>query len=481
MKQKFIISMLLFAALLIACKDEPAAEAVSLSVTPEMVAFPSDAVTTMVVVKCDRNITAATENDLDRSWCTVNVLTGGIYNLRISVTANEDINRERTAKIIVSAEGAESRYITVRQAGATPQISVKEKQVVLYEHEGFNFSLEVTANIPVAFELPTWITHQSDATSATGIQTHTFVAMPLDEVDTSRDGVLTVRASDPSFTNSVTIPVRQSNKTCVLRVATYNVRCGGCGDDESTGKGWSARKAMVNQLIRTYDFDIFGVQEAKEDYWNQVTDLLVAGSYSYAGVGNDDGIRGGFYNPVIYKTDKFDLLDKGQFWYSDTPDEPSTWDDLNRSCSWGKFREKVSGRTFYFFCSHLSAEDVPSRNKSAVLLKEKIAAIAGNSPVFAVGDYNTIPQTECIRTILNGETVELFDARARSETAPAGTLSTFTAFYLTPEQMNDEYNRLDYIFVSDNVRIKTYSVLGDRPGGAYPSDHDPVLVRAEIE
>jgi endonuclease/exonuclease/phosphatase family metal-dependent hydrolase len=474
--------MALVVALLTACKDEPVADSARLELSQETVNFPSDAATMMVTVNCNRDFTAAPEEAADHSWCTVNVLAGQTHNLSISVTANEDAYRERTAKIIISAEGADSRYLTVRQVRATPQISVKETQVILYEAEGFDFSLEVTANISVVFDLPTWITHQSGDASATGAQTHTFTATPLDDEDTLRDSVITVKAADPSFADSIAVVVRQSNKNCVLRVATYNIRCGGCGDDETTGKTWYSRRLLIRQIIQTNDFDIFGVQEAKEDYWNQITDLIAGGNYSYTGKGCDDGGRLGFHNPVIYKTAKFDLLESGDFWYSDTPDVPSNnWDGgLNRSCSWGKFREKLSGRTFYFFCSHLSAENESARNKSAILLKEKIAAIAADSPVFAVGDYNTTLQSTCIQNILNGDVSALFDTRVQSEALPTGSLGTFNGFTQTPAQMGESL-RFDYIFVNHVRVIKEYHVLGDRPGGAYPSDHDPVFIIAELD
>lgn len=483
MKQKIIISIALAMLLLSACKEEPVAEAVALSVTTETVTFPSNAAITTLIVKCDRAFTAATEDDSDRLWCTVNVLAGEMYNLSISVTANEDVHRERTARIIVSAEGADSRYITVRQASAVPRISVSENRIILNEADGLTFLLEVTANIAVSFDLPAWITPQSGNASATGAQTHTFAVTPLEEEDTYRDDIITLKAADPAFAaGSVTVAVRQSNIKCVLRVATYNVRCGGCGDDNTTGHAWSERKTLVNQLIREYDFDIFGAQEAKEDYWNQISDMLAAGVYRYVGVGCDDGQGGGFFNPVIYKTDKFDLLDHGDFWYSATPGVPSHgWEDngLYRSCSWGKFREKLSGRIFYFFCSHLSAEVEIARNESAKLLKEKIAAIAGNSPVFAVGDYNTDAQSVCIQTILNGEIASLSDARGRSETPPTGTSGTFNSFSRSLEFMNNTLP-IDFIFVGGNIAVKEYGVLNDRPDGRYPSDHDPALIKAEV-
>jgi endonuclease/exonuclease/phosphatase family metal-dependent hydrolase len=471
MKHKTMIHLALITALLVTCKDEPEAVATSLSVSPETLTFPSGASEAKVTVSCNREFTAATEEYPDRTWCAVNARAGETNNLSVSVTANSEVNRERTAKIVVSAEGADSRYLTVRQAGAEPRLSVKETRIVLNEAEGLVFSLEVTANIPVAFALPAWITRQSGDASAVGVQTHTFALTPIGTAGTSREGVIVVKAADPSISNSVAVEIKQSTEDfVVLRAASYNILV-------QNQSAWSARKAMVTGLIRNYDFDIFGVQEALK---HQITDMLAAGEYSYTGVGRDDGYNGGEHSAVIYKTDKFDLLESGSFWYSPTPGVPGIgWDAAyNRICSWGKFREKESGVVFYFFSSHFDHIGVTARNESAQLLKEKVAAIAGNRPAIAVGDYNADPSSVCIQRILEGGL--LFDALARSETTPAGTVGTFNNMSYTLDQMMTASLRIDFIFVTDHVRVTEYRVLNDRPDGKYPSDHDPVLTKLII-
>ncbi|MDR1667573.1 MAG: endonuclease/exonuclease/phosphatase family protein [Bacteroidales bacterium] len=473
MKQKIISNLALVAALLLACKGDPLIEAASIGLSSETILFSSGAEAKTVTVKSNREFTATMEEYLDRMWCAVNVLAGETNNLSISVTANPEVNRERTAKIIVSAETADSRSIIVCQAGAEARLSVKEDRIVLNEAEGLVFSLEVTANIPVAFELPAWITRQSGDASTGGVQTHTFALTPLGATGMSREGAVVVKAADPSLSNSVTVAIKQSTEEfTVLRAASYNILV-------QNQNAWSARKAMVTQLIRTHDFDIFGVQEALK---HQIDDILATGGYSYTGVGRDDGNSAGEHSAVIYKTDRFELLESGSFWYSPTPDVPGKgWDAVccNRICSWGKFREQESGIIFYFFSSHFDHQGVVARNESARLLKEKVAAIAGNRPTIAVGDYNADPASDCIQIILNGAIASLYDSRARSGTTPAGTVGTYNGMSYTLAQMTDAL-RIDFIFVSNPVQVMEYSVLNDRPNGNYPSDHDPVLITAKI-
>ena len=49
--------------------------------------------------------------------------------------------------------------------------------------------------------------------------------------------------------------------------------------------------------------------------------------YDYIGVGRDDGKEKGEHSAIFYRTDKFDVIEKGDFWLSETPDVPSKgWD-----------------------------------------------------------------------------------------------------------------------------------------------------------
>ena len=79
--------------------------------------------------------------------------------------------------------------------------------------------------------------------------------------------------------------------------------------------------AVIADLIRYHDFDIFGTQEGK---FHQVEELKnKLRGYDYIGVGRDDGIKRGEFTAIYYKTDRFELLDEGNFWLSSTPDYPS--------------------------------------------------------------------------------------------------------------------------------------------------------------
>ena len=259
-----------------------------------------------------------------------------------------------------------------------------------------------------------------------------------------------------------------SQNKCKMNVATYNLRLDTPSDSLNS---WSHRKEMVKSLIRFHDFDIFGTQEG---FKHQLVGILELGNYAYTGAGRDDGKDAGEHSAIFYKINRFALLKSGNFWYSETPGVPSKgWDATccNRICSWGKFREKKTGREFYFFNSHFDHQGKVARHNSSLLLLAKIKEIAGDLPVFCTGDFNATPDDDPIQVIYKDG--KLRDSYQITKEPPYGTFGTFNNFDLH----SPSNERIDYIWVTDGIVIKKYGVLNEQQYGRFPSDHFPVMVK----
>src|SRR5690625_7988514 len=67
-----------------------------------------------------------------------------------------------------------------------------------------------------------------------------------------------------------------------------------------------------------------------------------------SGVGRDaDG--GGEYSAILYRKSRFEVLDQGTFWLSQTPDQAGSagWDAvLPRIATYGRFEDKNTGKKF---------------------------------------------------------------------------------------------------------------------------------------
>ena len=249
-----------------------------------------------------------------------------------------------------------------------------------------------------------------------------------------------------------------------LRVASYNLRMDTPSDSLNA---WSFRKDNVNALIRYNDFDIFGTQEG---FLHQLQDICRMPEYAYIGAGRDDGQSAGEHSAIFYKTERFEVLEKGDFWLSETPDVPGKgWDATccNRICSWAKFKEIKSGKVLYFFSVHFDHQGVVARQESGKLMVAKMKEIAGDYPLICVGDFNSTPETEQIKSLSS----YLNDARQTTQLPPYGPEGTFNRRFGNPISPG----RIDYIFVSDEIQVLRYASLTDNDGRYYPSDHIPVM------
>ena len=261
----------------------------------------------------------------------------------------------------------------------------------------------------------------------------------------------------------------QNNQTSTHKVASFNLRMDTSGDGENA---WPNRKEMVKGLISFHNLDIIGTQEGFKHQLEQIIELP---EYAYVGAGRDDGKDEGEHSAIIYKKDKYRVLENGDFWFSETPEVPGKgWDATccNRLCSWAKFQEISSGKEFYVFNSHYDHEGEVARKNSSLMLIEKVKEIAKDYPLFATGDFNATPNSEPIQILMNSEV--LFDSYLETKKPPYGTVGTFNSFRLDAP-MN---NRIDYIWVTSNITVEKYGVLNDMQYGRFPSDHFPVVIEA---
>jgi endonuclease/exonuclease/phosphatase family metal-dependent hydrolase len=261
-----------------------------------------------------------------------------------------------------------------------------------------------------------------------------------------------------------------------INVGTYNMRNDNNREDSINGNGWKQRFPVIASLIQFHDFDIFGTQECM---YHQLLDIKNSlHDYDFIGVGRDDGKQAGEHSSIFYKTTKFKLLQKGDFWLSTITDKPNKgWDAvLPRICSWGEFKDIKTGFTFFFFNLHMDHVGVTARAESSKLVLAKIKEMTGNKPVILTGDFN-VDQTSDSYTILNTSGI-LKDAYETTAIRYAlnGTFNAFKADGKTD-------SRIDHIFLTKQFKVSRYGILTDtyrskRPeGGTEATDNFPKEVR----
>ena len=257
-----------------------------------------------------------------------------------------------------------------------------------------------------------------------------------------------------------------------LIAATYNIRLQTDGD---TGNLWSQRASKVAALIGFHQFDVFGTQEG---FRNQLNDIKKAlPEYEYYGAGRDDGKEAGEHSAIFYRKDRFTVLKNGDFWLSETPDQPSKgWDATccNRICSWVQLTDKATGKNFYFFSAHFDHQGNIARVESSKLILQRINSIAGNEPVIFVGDLNGDQQSEWYKII---DASDFLDDTFKQVNSPYAGTGTFNGFGKNIQAAGI----IDHIFVTKHFVVKRWGILTDSYRGKYPSDHFPVLAEMEMK
>jgi endonuclease/exonuclease/phosphatase family metal-dependent hydrolase len=266
---------------------------------------------------------------------------------------------------------------------------------------------------------------------------------------------------------SVSDSVQAQVATDTVRVMTFNIRYDTPNDNENA---WPHRREAVAELIDYFAPDILGVQEALMHQYGELRDALPG--YTTYGVGRDDGEQGGESAPIFVRADRFNVIERGTFWLSTTPEVPSVgWDAaLPRIASWLRLQDKQSGARFLVVNTHFDHLGVEAREESSKLLREWFIANAqdGENKVLT-GDFNTPPSSVAFAALVAGG--HLRNTRAISKTPPYGPAGTFTAFDIN---RSDE-EPIDHVFVGVGFDVLRHVVVTQHSGGRLPSDHYPVM------
>jgi endonuclease/exonuclease/phosphatase family metal-dependent hydrolase len=249
-----------------------------------------------------------------------------------------------------------------------------------------------------------------------------------------------------------------------LRVMTFNIRYGTANDGDNH---WEKRRDFLVDVIREEDPDVLGLQEALHDQIQFILDRLPG--YASIGVGRDDGKTAGEFSNILYRRDRLTVQKEETFWFSDTPDVVASkhWgNNITRICTWGRFAVRGGG-TVYVYNVHLDHQSQPSREKSAELLRERVAARDPKAPYIVMGDFNAGEQNPAVKTMTaGGFAIDTF--RARHPTAsPVGTFTGFTYGRIEGE-------KIDHIFVSPDIMVQDAAIVRTSRDNRYPSDHFPV-------
>ncbi len=266
-----------------------------------------------------------------------------------------------------------------------------------------------------------------------------------------------------------------------LRVMSFNLRYGTARDGDNH---WDKRKEFVAETIAAFSPDLLGTQETlgfQKDYLNEKLP-----AYTSLGVGRDDGGDTGEMTALFYKTERFEKLDEGHFWLSETPDVTGSisWDSsLTRMASWVRLKDRrgQSDRPILFINTHFDHKGKKAREESAKLIRQTASVLGKGCDIILTGDFNAAVDSLPYQ--------RLFDESQRDppgSDSPRPRLFTDTYRQVAPMDQPGEAtfsgfragvvdgSRIDWIAVAGGIDVLAANIDRTSRDGRTPSDHYPV-------
>lgn len=253
----------------------------------------------------------------------------------------------------------------------------------------------------------------------------------------------------------------------LIRAMSFNIRLGSANDGENS---WSKRRDLVEAEIRREKPDVLGMQEVEAHQADWLRERLP--DYIFHGVGRMDGDRKGEFAPLMLRADRFEILDSGHFWLSETPETPGVkgWDAAcERMASWVRIREKTTGSELCVLNTHLDHVGVRAREESLKLINQRAQKLSGGAPVIVMGDFNC--------------------AADRFSPVLSGMRDTFRVAFPQPDSDEATFNgwkpviggeRIDWIVASPQFQTLNAEIGRRMTAGRFPSDHWPVTATLQL-
>jgi endonuclease/exonuclease/phosphatase family metal-dependent hydrolase len=263
-----------------------------------------------------------------------------------------------------------------------------------------------------------------------------------------------------------------------VRVMSLNIRYSTPNDLQDA---WPLRRELCFGTIETFDPDLMGLQEVLLSQADEIKARFK--SHEFVGVPRVDGKTKGEIAPILFRRDRFERVEQGHFWLSETPQVVGSkgWDaDLPRIVTWAKLRDKRGGdRLLLVLNTHWDHKGAKAREESAKLMRRRMAELSeGAMPVIVTGDFNIGPDSSAYREMLGGEEAKprLIDTFVEKYST-ATTRQSFTFHGFTGQSKDDR--RIDWVLHSPEFRTRDAGIDRTNQSGRYPSDHFPVTAVVE--
>ena len=254
-----------------------------------------------------------------------------------------------------------------------------------------------------------------------------------------------------------------------LKIMSQNMRY----TDDGNGNDIQDRAPRFKQLVEMYQPDIIGTQETTVK-WNNYFRQYYKDVYGMVGCSREGkNATTGEWGTILYRLDRFELLDSDDFWLTKTPKKVSRilGAKCNRICTWALLKDKNTGETFVMANTHLDHSTDEIRIEQLGYLFNGLSELMEQYPIYITGDYNASPTSNAYKTAIK----TLLDSHVEAFENKSEISYTFDSYgKLNPG------SRIDYCFYNDRSVALWYKILNEQFGG-YVSDHYGIITEFVIK
>ncbi len=260
-----------------------------------------------------------------------------------------------------------------------------------------------------------------------------------------------------------------------MKIVTFNIRT---SDKDSTFDGSNSfcyRESLIRKELKKEQPDILCFQEMRpyQADWavDNIKDMMFLGCGRDTTLANDESMLVGL------KTGAFRMIAMDTFWLSPTPEVPGSryedQSDCPRCATELLVQYKKTGQIYRILNTHLDHISSSARVLGATALMDRLKVSAerykhfGNFKTLVFGDFNAEPgDPEIDYMTADGSLTDI--------TAGVG----FTYHGYDPAQY---HTKIDYIFVSPDVAVKSVEKWTREDHGLFLSDHYPISAIVDEE
>lgn len=249
-----------------------------------------------------------------------------------------------------------------------------------------------------------------------------------------------------------------ARKYANLGTSSYKIMTVNDGDT-----GYYNRKnyQYVAQIINTYAPDVVGLQEVQKNdaltnYPSKLSDYgVVYYKHGYPNTTVENGLaekNNEYGNVILYRKDRFNLLESGRRWLSHTPDTASRVEgsDWTRSYCWAKLQDKRTGEVIVAVNTHIDYMGAQYDSNGNFLYNPRLEQIKilmsltkaqfGDLPTFYVADWNFGPGSDAYEYV-NSLGYYATETMLKNPNKPS---STIDCCFVDP----DVFTALDYKYIN---------------------------------